>query len=70
MIARPADVNAFEFAVVASLRAHQLMDGCVPRLAGDHTATTMAQMEVADGRVSRVQDGDKTSDPAPVGETQ
>jgi DNA-directed RNA polymerase subunit K/omega len=59
MIARPAAVNAFEFAVVASLRAHQLMSGCVPRLAGDHTATTMAQMEVADGRVARVHEPEK-----------
>lgn len=48
--------NACEFAVVSALRAHQLMAGCVPRLGGDHKATTMAQMEVAAGKVLRLVD--------------
>ena len=52
---RPADVNAFEFVVIAALRAQQLLAGCTPRLPGEHSATTMAQMEVADGQVARVQ---------------
>jgi len=51
MVARPAHLNAYEFVAVAALRAHQLMDGCVPHLAGEHKATTMAQMEVAAGKV-------------------
>jgi len=51
MVARPTHVNAYEFAAVAALRAHQLMDGCVPLLTGEHKATTMAQMEVAAGKV-------------------
>jgi DNA-directed RNA polymerase subunit K/omega len=54
MIARPPGVNAYEFVVVASLRAHQLMEGSVPRIEGVHKAITMAQMEVAEGYVSRV----------------
>lgn len=54
MISRPADLNGFEFAVLASLRAHQLMDGCVPLMGGDHKSTTMAQMEVAAGKILRL----------------
>ena len=62
MIIRPQRLAAYEFAVVSALRAHQLMDGCPPRLAGEHTATTMAQMEVADGLVTRLQEPDDQSD--------
>ena len=51
MVERPAQWNAYEYVVVASLRAHQLMGGCLPRLAGTHKATTMAQMEVSAGKV-------------------
>lgn len=54
MVARPVRLNAYEFVIVASLRAHQLMGGCVPQLGGDHKATTMAQMEVATGKVARI----------------
>jgi DNA-directed RNA polymerase subunit K/omega len=57
MISRPPHLNAYEFAVVAALRAQQLMAGCTPRLCGEHGATTMAQMEVAAGCVAR-SDGD------------
>jgi DNA-directed RNA polymerase subunit K/omega len=53
MIARPPRVNAYEFAVIAALRAKQLLAGCTPRLPGDHSPATMAQMEVADGCVTR-----------------
>ena len=56
MVIRPVDVNPFEFVVVASLRAQQLLAGSVPRLDGSHGAATMAQMEVADGRVVRTDD--------------
>jgi len=58
MITRPSESNAYEFVVVASLRAHQLMGGCLPRLAGVHKAITMAQMEVAEGCVARVAEGE------------
>jgi DNA-directed RNA polymerase subunit K/omega len=53
MVNRPSHINAYEFAVLSSLRAQQLIAGCVPRVAGTHTAPTMAQMEVAAGYVTR-----------------
>ena len=66
MISRPPHLNAYEFAVVAALRAQQLMAGCTPRLCGEHGATTMAQMEVAAGCVAR-SDGDVLATPRPCG---
>lgn len=54
MIRRPLHLNPYEFAVLSSLRAHQLISGCVPRVAGaDHKKTTIAQLEVAAGQVTR-----------------
>jgi len=53
VITRPIHLNAYEFVVVAALRAQQLLAGCTPRIAGDHSVATMAQMEVAEGRVAR-----------------
>jgi DNA-directed RNA polymerase subunit K/omega len=53
MVIRPPSYNPYEFVVVASLRAQQLLAGCVPRVEGDHNATTLAQMEVVEGRVAR-----------------
>jgi DNA-directed RNA polymerase subunit K/omega len=55
-VLRPARFNAYEFVVIAALRAKQLLAGCTPRLDGDHSAATMAQMEVAAGRVARTSD--------------
>jgi hypothetical protein len=52
-IHRPPDIGAFEFAVLAGLRAAQLMRGCTPKIGGAHTVAVMAQMEVAAGRVIR-----------------
>lgn len=66
MISRPPHLNAYEFAVVAALRAQQLMAGCTPRLGGEHGATTMAQMEVAAGCVAR-SDGDVLATPRQCG---
>jgi len=62
LIARPPGCNAYEFAVIASLRAKQLLSGSVPRVEGDHNASTKAQMEVAVGKVGRV----SPDDPQPV----
>ncbi len=56
MVTRPTSMNAYEFAVVAALRAKQLIEGSVPRVAGDYKKATKAQMEVADGLVARVVD--------------
>lgn len=53
MVTRPPDFNAYEFVVLSSLRAKQLLAGCVPHVAGVHSAATMAQMEVAGGRIVR-----------------
>jgi DNA-directed RNA polymerase subunit K/omega len=58
VIARPIHLNPYEFVVVASLRAQQLLAGCSPRLAGDHSPATMAQMEVAEGLVRNLSVGD------------
>jgi DNA-directed RNA polymerase subunit K/omega len=52
MVTRPPHLNAYQFVVVSALRAQQLLSGCVPRLPGDHSPATMAQMEVAEGRVA------------------
>jgi DNA-directed RNA polymerase subunit K/omega len=64
MTVRPPHLNAYEFVVVASLRAHQLRAGCTPRLPGTHSATTMAQMEVAGGCVARAKPD--LAPPAPI----
>ena len=52
MVIRPKHFNAYEFVVVSSLRAQQLLAGSTPRMAGAHGAATMAQMEVAEGLVA------------------
>lgn len=56
LVHRPESYNPFEFIVVSSLRAAQLMKGCTPRVevVGKHTTT--AQAEVAEGHVMRLVD--------------
>lgn len=57
MVHRPADTNVFEFVILSSLRAAQLMRGCTPRVGqttGKHVTT--AQREVAEGKVIRAVD--------------
>ena len=56
MVNRPRTYNSYEFVVVSSLRAKQLLAGCVPQVAGDHTAAVTAQLEVAGGHVVRCGD--------------
>jgi DNA-directed RNA polymerase subunit K/omega len=46
-------MNAFEFAVVAGLRAAQLQRGCTPRVEQSHKASVTAQHEVAERKVRR-----------------
>jgi DNA-directed RNA polymerase subunit K/omega len=53
MVNRPYQMEAFEYAVVAALRAQQLMKGCIPQVDGRYKATTMAQMEVSAGKIAR-----------------
>jgi hypothetical protein len=54
MVQRPTSIDAFEFAVVSSLRAEQLMRGCTPHVTGTHKAIVTAQLEVAAGKVARL----------------
>ena len=51
MIQRPTHIGAFQFVVVASLRAAQLTRGCVPKVDGLHKVTVTAQLEVSEGRI-------------------
>ena len=66
MVIRPAQLSAYEFVVVAALRAQQLLAGCTPLLPGEHSAATMAQMEVAAGRIAR-SDGEILTQPPQCG---
>jgi len=51
VIHRPAGIGAFEFVILASLRAVQLTSGCRPRVDGEHKNTVIAQLEVSQGKV-------------------
>jgi DNA-directed RNA polymerase subunit K/omega len=53
VVHRPIEINAFEFVVLAGLRATQLAQGCTPRVTGLHKVTVIAQMEVAAGKIVR-----------------
>ena len=55
MVQRPIELNPFEFAVLAALRAVQLAQGCTPRVIAGEKVTVTAQMEVATGKVMREQ---------------
>lgn len=52
MIQRPTHIGAFQFVVVASLRAAQLTRGCLPKVDGLHKVTVTAQLEVSEGRIA------------------
>jgi DNA-directed RNA polymerase subunit K/omega len=47
--------NSFEFVAVASARAKQLMRGATPRVAGGEKATKIAQQEVLQGEVKKIE---------------
>jgi DNA-directed RNA polymerase subunit K/omega len=53
VVQRPAELNAFEFAVLAGLRAGQLARGCTPRVECSNKIAVTAQAEVAAGKVVR-----------------
>lgn len=55
MVKRPVAMNAYEFVVISSLRAAQLMRGCVPRVDGGHKTIMTAQLEVAAGKVAKLE---------------
>ena len=55
-VCRPERFSAFEFVVVSTLRAAQLMRGCAPKVdRGTHKATVIAQREVAMGKIARIE---------------
>ena len=56
MIDRKKD-NAFEFVVVAGARARQLLKGCTPRTTGSEKPVRLAQKEVREGKVEKVEKG-------------
>jgi DNA-directed RNA polymerase subunit K/omega len=68
VIQRPPGVGTFQFVVLATLRAAQLMRGCRPRVDGVHKATVIAQLEVSEGKVMQeVALPDSNSVPAAIG---
>jgi len=56
VILRPPGLGAFKFVVLAGLRAHQLQRGCIPRVLGTHKLIMIAQSEVAEGKVTELQE--------------
>ena len=65
MIVRPPEMGAFHFVVLATLRAKQLMRGCIPHATGHHKKTTLAAIEIADGTIAGVVDAEGlAADPA------
>ena len=50
---RPA--NSFEFVTVASARARQLLQGCVPKVEGSAKLARRALQEVASGAITKVE---------------
>lgn len=53
VVTRPDDMNAFEFAVLAGLRAAQLHRGCTPRVDRSPRVAVTAQREIAARKVLR-----------------
>lgn len=47
--------NSFEFVTIASARARQLLQGCVPKVDGSPKLARRALQEVAGGVVRRVE---------------
>jgi DNA-directed RNA polymerase subunit K/omega len=58
VVHRPTQLAAFEFAVLAGLRAGQLARGCTPRVICADKITVTAQLEVAAGKVVRQLNGE------------
>jgi DNA-directed RNA polymerase subunit K/omega len=57
----PRPRNSFEFVTVASARARQLLEGCLPKVEGSAKPARRALQEVQNGAVSRAE-----QDPQPV----
>ncbi len=54
MIQRPEGVGAFEFVVLARLRALQLLRGCLPKVELGHSIAVTALLELANGSIVRM----------------
>ena len=65
MFYRSSHIGAFEFAVLASLRAKQLTRGCVPRVESSHKVAVTAQLEIMVGKVVRQMDSAPRDLPIP-----
>jgi DNA-directed RNA polymerase subunit K/omega len=52
---KPVSENAFEFVVVAGARAHQLLRGCTPKISGSEKPARLAQKEVKEGLVRKLE---------------
>jgi DNA-directed RNA polymerase subunit K/omega len=57
VIQLPPGVGLFEFTVLATMRAQQLIRGCKPRVVVEGKLTTVAQLEIAAGVVARLDEG-------------
>ena len=55
MAERHEGSGKFEFVVVAGARARQLLQGCTPRTVGSDKLVKLAQKEVKEGKVEKVQ---------------
>ena len=55
MAERNETPGRFEFVVVAGARAHQLLQGCTPRSSGSEKLVKLAQKEVKEGKVEKLQ---------------
>ncbi|MEZ5317019.1 MAG: DNA-directed RNA polymerase subunit omega [Vicinamibacterales bacterium] len=53
--------NSFEFVTIASARARQLLEGCVPKIEGSPKPARRALQEVANGLVTRLESDDETT---------
>ena len=47
--------NKFELVVMAGARAHQLLRGCTPRIAGSEKPARLATQEIRQGHVRKVE---------------
>lgn len=47
--------NPFEFVTVSGARARQLLAGCTPRSAGSEKPARLAQKEVKEGKVRKLE---------------
>lgn len=55
MIDRTKVPNAFEFVTVAGARARQLLRGCTPKTSGSDKLVRLAQKEVREGKVEKIE---------------